>query len=298
MNRAIPTACGTEGSPIGSSTVAETWLSITRSLLRSELFRTRKRPLWWILLLLDLGSAAAYYGTATVVGLVRGDHSSGAAEYLLPQRMLESSVQLNALVVAIAILVFAATSIGNEFSWGTMRPLIARAGNRSCLLTAKWLSVGIVLVILQVLGFLACIVGSMAATLVVHHDLDISGALTASWGVGLIRLLVASLPITAIGFLVALISRSSTAGIGVGVGLVFLEPAGWAILDLMTTAFDGVRKIGIDYPTRRLMHYAYADTFNPVGLREGMGHAGICLVWTVAAMVCSYMFFRRRDVTS
>ena len=275
----------------------ETWWSITRALMQSELFKVRKRPLWWVLLILDIGSAFAFYGVSTLVALIRDMDSEGAGSFIQPQRMMESSIQLNALVVSIAVLVFAASTVGNEFGWGTIRPLIARSGNRASLLTAKLLTVGTVLLALQVVGLLACILGSFVATLIVHRDLDVGAGDVITWCLGLLRLLIAALPLTAIGFLIAMWFRSASAGIGVGIGFAFIEPAGWAVLRLLTSAFDPVQKFGIDYPSRRLVHYGDGSAVDVVGFREGLELSAICLAWAALAMVVTFVVFRRRDVT-
>jgi ABC-2 type transport system permease protein len=264
-------------------------------LLRSELFRLRKRPLTWILFPLVTGTAIVFNVVAGIVATMDGPGSDARSAISMP-RMMENAIPLVALTAWLIAMVFACGSLGNEFRWGTLRPLVARSGSRTDLLTAKWLSLLLITIILVTLTFASCIVCGLTANALVGDVGDISPELLQSWAAGYARVLFAFLPYLGLGFAVTLLTRSNAVGIGFGIGTVMLEKAVWELLDLATNAFDTVSKLGLHYPTHRLMDY-HEDMGGVVDFRDGLTYVGMSFAWVVVFVVVSYVVFRRRDVT-
>src|SRR4028119_98182 len=133
------------------------------NVLRSELFRLRKRPQSWIMPLLASGFILLYYG----IGYAQY-RSGNEADRLDIRRsvqqlssIFENGMQIWRVVALIMIIVVASGLIGSEHGWNTLRPLVARSSSRAELLAAKWITVGLYAIFMVIVGV---VVSLLAAT--------------------------------------------------------------------------------------------------------------------------------------
>ena len=264
-------------------------------LLRSELFRLRKRPQAWILGIIMVLSVATFYVAASIAATLMSD-PDGPREAILPANIFENGMQIVAIVGLILTVVQGAGLIGNEYSWNTIRPLVARATSRNALLSAKWVTVAIYSTGLFVVGFLATILLSVMSTFVVGNYDGITMALVGDWLVSFGRILIGNMPYVALAFCLALLFRSIAAGIAGAIGLLFLEPLVWSLVGLLTDAFDKVHEFGLEYPSTTLfnMNIGAADTTSS----EAWIAVATLVAWIVAFVAATYWAFNKRDVTS
>lgn len=264
-------------------------------LLRSELFRLRKRPQTWILaLIMALGVGAVYTGFA-IAALVMSDPSDPRESLVLP-KVFETGMQFVTLVGFILTVVVASSLIGNEFGWNTIRPLLARARSRNALLSAKWITVTLYTVGLFFVGLLATLLFSAVTSMIVGNYEGVSAGLVGDWAVSFGRTVLGQFPYVAMAFCLALITRSNAVGIGAGIGLAILEPVIWELLNLITDSFESVRKFGLDHPSTRL--YMMNTGYEEVSTGEAWRAAATLAAWVVVFVGLTYYFFNKRDVTS
>lgn len=265
------------------------------TLLRSEVFRLRKRPQAWILMVIMVLAVATFYVAAAISAAVMTD-PSGPKETIELARIFDNGVQLARIVGLILAIVVAAGLIGNEYSWNTIRPLVARATSRSALLTAKWITITAFAIGLFLLGLLASIGFSAVTSAIVGVPGDFSTSMVGDWAIGFVRLLVADLPYVALAFCLTLVFRSNAVGIAVAIGIGLLEPVLWALLGMLGDAFDTVRQFGLEYSSSRLgdMSTTWSE---PVSSAEAWQAVATLGAWTAIFVGLTYWVFNRRDIT-
>jgi ABC-type transport system involved in multi-copper enzyme maturation permease subunit len=264
-------------------------------LLRSEIFRLRKRPQSWVLGIIMLGGVVTVYVGLTIAALVMSDPSE-PKDGLMLSSIFESGMQLVSGLGFLLIAIVAASLIGNEYGWGTIRPLVSRSSSRSALLSAKLITLAIYAIVLLMTGLVASIACSTVASFIVGNVEGLGSALIGDWTISFLRMLVAQLPYAALVFFVTLLSRSTAVGIGVGIGIGLLEPALWALAGLVTDALESVRKFGLDYPSSILFNMNAG--FEHVTAGEASRAVVTLVVWSTIFIAFSYVVFNRRDVTS
>lgn len=263
------------------------------SLLRSELFRVRKRPQSWLMPILATVFMAIIYG-----GLVIGTHFANARN----AQDLREAVQFdhlravglgnNSLFGGIMLAIFASGIFGNEYSWNTIRPLLARARSRMALVTAKLLTVLIyTLVFTVVLGVLTAII-SLIATLLAGGSWNFSLDELGKSAAYLVGIIVGNFPYLALAVLVAMWSRSNAAGIGVAIGVSFIEPIIFLTLrQINDSLFSKIEKGGLNWNVQHILNDWSGSQQNWISI-------GVLLLYTVVFVVLTYRIFLRRDVTS
>lgn len=269
-------------------------------LLRSELFRLRKRPQAWILALIMVLAVGAFYVALAIAASVISDPASTEESLKLPN-IFENGMQIATLLGFILSIVLASGLVGNEYGWNTIRPLLARARSRSALLSAKWITVLLYSVGLYLLGLLATIAFSAGSSAIIGEFESVDATLLSEWAVAFGRVLISQLPYAALAFMMALITRSNAVGIAVGIGLGFLEPAIFGLLGLVTNAFDEVRKFGLEYPSNQLVAMNANTGFGGYGeitTAEAWQAVATLAVWVAIMVGATYYFFNKRDVTS
>lgn len=265
-------------------------------LLRSELFRLRKRPQAWILALIMVLAVGAFYVALAIAASVISDPASTEESLKLPN-IFENGMQIATLLGFILSIVLASGLVGNEYGWNTIRPLLARARSRSALLSAKWITVLLYSVGLYLLGLLATIAFSAGSSAIIGEFESVDATLLSEWAVAFGRVLISQLPYAALAFMMALITRSNAVGIGLG----FLEPAIFGLLGLVTNAFDEVRKFGLEYPSNQLVAMNANTGFGGYGeitTAEAWQAVATLAVWVAIMVGATYYFFNKRDVTS
>jgi ABC-2 type transport system permease protein len=265
------------------------------NLLRSELFRAQKRFQSWLLLAIVLVGEIALYGTMVIVSLVRSDPDSVNRNIQLP-KIYDTGLIIVNLVGTILVTIFAASLMGNEYSWNTLRPLLARSKSRASLLTAKWLTTFIYVLGLTIVSIVAVYGFSMLGSAIVGVDTGLSGSAIVDAIEVTARYSLALLPYAALGMFMAVLTRSNTAGIALSIALLLLEPALFAALGALSDVFDTIQKGGLAWNTTRLTEFG--DSGSDVTASQALNSGIVTVVWVIALVLISYRVFTRRDVTS
>jgi len=179
------------------------------SLLRAELFKTRKRAMGWVLLAI----------TALTIALVMLNSAlqdPSHVTYAFPGGLLQVGAVLPLLGVLV-LIILGATAVGSEYGYDTWKNLLVRRPGRVVFILSKWLS----LVVVIGLGLVVLLLWAQAVGVVLDAALRLrSGAAGPQFGkVMLLLLLQALAPLVAGSFAIlgAVIGRSSVAGIIAGI---------------------------------------------------------------------------------
>ena len=189
------------------------------ALLRCELFKLRHRLMTRVLLSLVVGGPLGAY---VLLAALPQDGTSDADNLRIGQ-VTDDGMFVVYQIGMIAAVALAASTIATEYSWGTIRTLLPRTAGRSAFLAAKAVSLGVFVVLVVLLGFVAALAGSALATEL--RDLDSSlGSDFVGQALGsLAKTILAILPYCAVAFVVALWTRSSAAGIAVPIIAFYAE---------------------------------------------------------------------------
>ncbi len=204
-------------------------------LLGGELRKLVKRPATWItlgiflgvlvLLFLAVGASYQTIGRAPA-GQGGGPEAQAAIRSLLAFPGAYASVaSFIGSIGGLFAIVFGASAAGSDWGWGMIRVAVSRGESRGRYILGKLVAVALLLVPGAIAAFVVGVVAvALAAT--------IAGLGTAGMGspdaVGTlpwlaVRTWLALVEQAAIGFAIATLARSQLAGLGVGIGIYFVE---------------------------------------------------------------------------
>ena len=203
-------------------------------------------------------------------------------------------------LILAAILI--ASLVGTEHGWGTMRFVLVRGVRRWHVLASKlgaaWLAFAAALLLIGVLGTIAgqIIDGLLSGAEELENGTP-WGSVTELYG----RSLLAVLPYVALVALVTVATRSSAAGIGIGVGYYFLEQT---VVGIFGAFFDWFQNIAEFLPVYIMQ--AYAAEGGGISIGGGGGesseYAGdvhallVMAAYTLVAGALAFYLVHRRDV--
>jgi ABC-type transport system involved in multi-copper enzyme maturation permease subunit len=263
------------------------------SLFTSELFRLRKRPQSWLLLVIAFVVTGMFYaGFAIGARVLSGTEREELVSVLPFSELPDFGLSIGLLFIGSVMLVIVASGMmGNEFAWNTLRPLVARARSRGALMGAKILAVLAYAVVFTVAMALLTAGLAVVASLVAGIDIGFSGqaALGAAWFT--LRSLVANLPYVALAFLLATWAKSNAAGIAGALGVMFLEPIVFSVLSALTARAEAVASWGIAQNAQEMAVEWAGDA-------GSWRQTGILLAYSALFFAVSFAIFLRRDVTS
>lgn len=261
-------------------------------LLRSELFRLRKRPQTWLLLFIAFALTALLYAGFAVGSRVTDPQDADELRDVLTFPSLDDfglSIGLG-FFGSVMIIIVAAGMMGNEYGWNTLRPLTARARSRSGLLTAKMVTAFLYSALFM--AALAVLIGglSLLGSAIAGVDAQVSGDAIADAARFTGKVVLVNLPYVALAFMLATLARSNVAGIAGTLGVSFIEQPIFQLLKLASGIFEDVERYGIAWNTNTLLFPDNGD--------EVTGPVLVLLGYTVLFGAISYATFLRRDVTS
>lgn len=262
---------------------------------RSELLKFRR---WSVL----AGSGVMILATTFVAYLTFHQITSGATgpeltpliqAFPTPQGLITVVGQGRSLIIVIA-LIMVTSNIAAEWSQGTLRNLLVREPNRLRLLSGKMLA----LVLFVIISAALTLAVSAALILVAAHA---QGLQTSAWtsSEGLRTLLaffgnevLCLVGISLLGMLIAVLTRSVGAAVGVALAYV-LVPEGIIAM---------VWQEGSQWFPVRVLNFLPGSTFPPaVGPTPPQGYPAallVALLWMVGFVVVSAVVFQHQDVNA
>jgi ABC-2 type transport system permease protein len=270
-------------------------------LLRSELFRLRRRWMATVLLLVVVLGVAAVY---IILWLVYANSSSRQEQIDLARDLGVGSVpdigmDIVNFLASIVAVILAASIIGTEFGWGTIRALLPRARSRASLIAAKLVTLALFDLLIVVAGFVTAWVLSSAVANI--EDLD-TGLGSGFWGDAIQSIginLFVLLPYSALAFFVAVLTRSNAAGIAIGLAILLAEGIVVAILGALSDSLEWIGDLLFANNMTAILNENNLGGRDPGSDLPDTGQAIAVLgVWIVLLVAGSFWVFRRRDVTS
>jgi len=282
--------------------------------LRSEVYRLRRRWMPYVMLAVIAVAPIAIYllvytalqgqRTAMENGTIPADPANVAAveqtlRAMRPDRVDSFGLDIVGGLAGVMLIVFAASHVGTEFNWGTLRTLLAHGASRAGFLAAKFLSIGLFAVLLLALGTAAAIAGSLIVAAISRSDM---GGLDLSAVTNVVaRGYYTQLPLIALAALLALWFRSAGAGIAGGLVLSFTESTIGQILVQIDRSFANIVNYGISRNAQAIMFVPgeVGAQQNPtaVALPDPGTAAVVLAIYTILFMALAYWRLRTRDVT-
>ena len=284
-------------------------------VLRSELFRLWRRWMPWIMAILLVFLVFFLYlvfwaSIRAQIEAMRSGQFEGppggiaAAEAQLreiqPDRLQGFGMAIVTQVGVIMLIVFAASHVGTEFGWGTLRTLLAHGAGRGAFLISKIASVALFAAVLFAIGAIAAILASYTVAAIAGN----TGA-AADFGAVAARAAksaYACFPYVALAALLAMQARSAGAGIAAGLLVFFLESIVASILVQLNSDYASFVNWGIN---RNFTSLTSAGVTADVGAAAAafatlpsQGEAALVLAaYGIAFLALAYWRLRSRDVT-
>ncbi|MBN1368838.1 MAG: ABC transporter permease subunit [Dehalococcoidaceae bacterium] len=275
-------------------------------LIKGELSKLAKRRMTWILVVvMVVYFAIILFATYGVV--------SSPPERMSPQIIdqIRSSLQFPGAfetifstartILTLLVIILVASSIGNEYGWGSIRQILSRRGIRYQFVVSKLVSlifyalIGLVLALIT--GFvLILIIASMLGPVTWDFlTAGYIGEMAETFGWTLFTLL----PYIALTAFFAFLGRSAIAGIGGGLGFYFIE----AILVTIFNQSGGwlaeipAYLIGPNIDALVPASLFTQGPFGSSGDLPSVLHASIALaIYCVVLISASLVMFEKRDI--
>ena len=283
-------------------------------LLRSEIYRLGRRWMPWVLLLMIVGFAFVFYvivyGSvqaqlqAVKDGTIPAPEGGQAAmdealRALRPDQVQSFGVGLVSGLGSVMLIVFAASHVGTEYSWGTLRTLLAHGAGRGAFLASKAVSLALFALVFVIAGTIASVAASFAVSALAGFDLsglDIGKVANAAG-----RGLYTFFPYMALATVIALWSKSAGAGIAAGLVVYFAESLVAGILVSLNRDYASIVNYGISRNvssvTRQTVVSTAGDPLNATSTLPDPGQAALVLaIYTVLFVALAYWRLRTRDV--
>jgi ABC-2 type transport system permease protein len=223
-----------------------------------------------------------------------------AIQALRPSRLSDLGMGLVTGLGTIVLIVFAASHVGTEWVWGTLRTLLASGAGRVPFLAAKYAT----LVGFAIVFVLVGLVAATAASFLVSSQagLDTSGLSVATLASAAARGTYGFFPYMALAALIALWFRSAGGGIAAGLVINFTESLITQLLVQFNKDFVTVANFGIARNVESLSRTegAVLSGPDPSGLATlpDQTQAFVVLtVWTLLFVGLAVWRLRTRDIT-
>ncbi|MBI2918462.1 MAG: ABC transporter permease subunit [Chloroflexi bacterium] len=197
----------------------------------------------------------------------------------------------------ILLAILAASTVGTEYGWGTVRTVLARGTGRAPYLAGKLALLALVgaaglVVLAGVTSVSSLVAGALAGV-----GIESSGwghaanALGKTWSVLVVYTIVTSF--------VTVLTRSAAAGMAMGLGYFFAEQI---IVAIFSALFDWFPKVADYFLIRNITEWGGGFALQGPGL-DGNGGSEIrallvLAAYTVVSGLMAFWLFRRRDLTS
>lgn len=268
-------------------------------LLRSELFRLRRRPLtWWLIVVVIIAVVGIYAILWSVLATQDSSDTQDLRTDLTVMAARDNGLDITNFFAAIVTVILSASLVGTEYGWGTIRALLPRARSRIALMAAKLTAIAIFDVVLVLVGYVAALGMSWVITSAENLRTGFGPDAAQEISLAILRNVYVLLPYSALAFVIAVLTRSNAAGIAIGLAVLLAESIAVGILTSITDTFDWVGDV--------LFSQNMAAISNLNNLRGGgdsdLPSAGqaftVLALWLIALIALSLTIFQRRDVTS
>jgi len=283
-------------------------------LIGAELFKLRKRLMTRVLLFILIGIMIVLYllllAISKVAPIGHGPQEIGDIENLLGLPMaLSFALSLLSSFGTVLAVILIASCVGAEYSWRTIRTMLICSESRLRYLAAKLIAVVILVFAGMVVGLVVGFIMSLITTAIGGYSFDfdfMTGGYLWDQFVQFWRTLYVIIPYVLLGFLFAVVGRSTMPGIALGIGILFLESL---VTTFMSLAGGWVAQVPNFLLTANVTAItALSDLPDDFGMGIGGGNAfsqmpgvwqaaGVIAAYSLLFLVLAFYLFRKRDVT-
>ena len=216
---------------------------------------------------------------------------------------ISASISRVLSIAAALVMILAASAIGSEYGWGTLRTALTRGTGRWQLLASKL----VLLLLMSAAGFVLLAVAATAASLLAAvfppeeaGDLADSGKwsdVAVTFGKALYGLA----PYIALGAFLAVLTQSSAMGISFGMGYYVVELIASPIIQItdwgesVSNAFLG-RNVNEWMETALVTVEVNGSEGSVVGQPDALQAFLVILAYTVVLAAAAFWVFQRRDI--
>jgi len=286
-------------------------------LLRSEIYRLRRRWMPWILLVFIAVIPFLFYFLiwASVNAQLQAVRSGtlpappgGTAQLdetlrmIAPDRVAQFGVSIVGGLGSVMLIVFAASHVGTEFGWGTFRTLLAHGASRSGFLVSKAASLLLYVILFMIVGTVAAIGASYTVSAVagipVGAGVDVPEVARVAT-----KISYTFLPYMALALAIAVWSKSAGAGIASGLVVYFAESIVAGILVSLNKDYAQIVNWGLSRNasalTRTVSGQGGPTSQDPTAstLPDPTQAAIVLAIYMVIFLALAYWRLRSRDVT-
>ena len=288
-------------------------------LLRSELFRLRRRWMAWILLVAVVVLAFVLYFIiyasvqAEIQALQAGTPPTANGppqteaqlreqlQTLRPSQVMSFGLGVVSGFGNVLLIVLTASVFGNEFNWGTLRVILALGAGRERFLAAKYIALVLYAALLTIVGALAALAGSEIVASIAGLDRTVPANFVTELAVNIGRNVFTFLPYIALAALIAVWSKSAGAGIAIGLVVYFAEGIVMSLLVAFNRDYATIANFGLSRNASAITELAGSPAQGAPGvpaLPDAGQAALVLLVYTALFVALAMWRFRSRDVTS
>ena len=276
------------------------------SLLRAEVFKLSRRAMPRILLVILVLGVIGIYGLLWLA-LESGSRADDPGtresmeelrDFLSLERARETGIEFVVTLGSILGVILGASVISTEYTWGTIRTILPRAGTRAGFLTAKYLLLAGFVVLLVLLGFVAALLASFVVSAVEDLGRDLGANAVPEIVAALARGAFVILPYVALAFLIAVLTRSTAAGISIGLVILLGEGIVTELLELLPGALERLPGFLLSRNVNAVMDANAVDEGSADALPNIWRAAAVLLAYTAAFVAFAYRIFLTRDVTA
>ena len=204
-------------------------------LTRWEWFKLRRRWVPWIL----LGFVLVLEQVIFWLSVTLGDDLS----YQSPTENIANGLGVTSFFGPFIAIVLAASVLGGEYGWGTLRPALSRGAGRWPFLASKVAIVALFTAALLIILSITVAISGFIAEAILTPDPEAEGYGAISW-LDLLalygRMVYSFLPYIALALMMVVLTTSNGVGVGLSMGYYFAETA---ILVPILNIFDWSDKV-------------------------------------------------------
>jgi ABC-2 type transport system permease protein len=282
-------------------------------MIGTELFKLRKRTMTKVLIIILVAVIALVNFLFLAISKVdlpgSGPGMGNIQDFLGLSAAIPFALYLIASFGSVLAIILTASSVGNEYNWKTIRTALISSESRFKFLTAKLVSLAILILAGMLIGVVTGFIMGLVTTGIGGYAYNFSFATGSYFWEQFLqfwRTFFVLTPYALLGFLMAIVGRSAMPGISAGIGVLFLESI---ITMFMVLAGGWIAKVP-DYLLSANVNAITALNNLPQGFGKEMGnggtsqalpsvpHAFITLgIYAMAFLALGYYLFRKRDVT-
>jgi ABC-type transport system involved in multi-copper enzyme maturation permease subunit len=201
----------------------------------------------------------------------------------------------------VLLVVLAAALVGSEYTWGTARHLVGRTRDRLSFVGGKLVVLGGLILLITIAGLAVGTVSGGGITPIFSDGFSadfLTPGLFLRIPVGLFFATMSVLPYALLAFTLALVTRSTVAGVSIGLLVVLLgEPIFAAILASLPEPWNGLVHY-LPYSAVRVLGDWMGTLIGGAAPEHVLRAVVVLIGYTLALSGLALASFRRRELTS